>query len=94
MHKKNFTNLCVKNWKSRKPCDKNTIHPRRYTDSTEGSTYTKSLTRKSGKRTQQTNRPKTYYKVGNCSDKQFISPILITVKKGPNSQTCIRFKEK
>ena len=70
--KENFANLCVKNWKSKKPCDEITSHPRRYTDSSEGSTYSKSPTRKSGKRTQQTNRTKTYHKVGNCSDKQFI----------------------
>ena len=32
-------------------------------------------------------------KLDKCSDRKFISPIVITVKKRSNSQTCVGFKE-
>ena len=64
MGKRKLRKLMRENWKNKKSCKENTIHPGRYTDSIKGSTYSDSSTRKSGKRTQQTNRPKTYYKFG------------------------------
>ena len=67
--------------KVKKPCYENIIYSGRYTDSTKGSTYYNPLTRKGRKRTQQRIDQKHIIKLKKRSDKQFISPIVKTVKK-------------
>ena len=50
--KENFPYLCVRIGQAKKTCYENTIHTGSYTNSTKGSTYSDSSTRKSRKRTE------------------------------------------
>ena len=81
------------NRKVEKPCYENTIYSGRYTNSTKGSTYSNPLTGKRGKRTKQTNRPKTYYIIGEIFRQTVHQSDCDNIKKGSNGQTCIRLKE-
>ena len=81
------------NWEFKKQCHENAIHSKCHAYLTKGSPQSDSSTGNSRKRTKKVNRPKTHVKLGKCSDKQFICPIAVTVKKDQTVKLALNSKK-